>query len=206
MEHWIKLGIIGRAHGIRGEVRVKLYNPNSEALLYLKEVWIAPKTVQLGSSAWSGPSKKNTKISNTKPSFNIGKEAKFVTMHISTVRSVGGGDWLVHFDSILDRDSAQTLTGLILFSKRESLPQLQENEYYLSDLIGCQVITSNGAMLGEVLAVQNFGAQDLLLVQFYQNKQELLVPLVEDFVQRVDLQNRRIELIESNLSIEDGNL
>jgi 16S rRNA processing protein RimM len=60
------------------------------------------------------------------------------------------------------REEAQALRGLRLFISRAELPEPDEDEYYLADLIGLTVRSPDGRALGSVKSVQNFGAGDLL--------------------------------------------
>ena len=63
---------------------------------------------------------------------------------------------------VADRDQAEALRGLELYVPRTALPQTDEDEFYLADLIGLAVRDQGGAALGTVKSVDNFGAGDLL--------------------------------------------
>lgn len=63
------------------------------------------------------------------------------------------------------RDKAEALRGLTLFIARADLPPPDEDEFYITDLIGLLVETVEGEPLGKVKAVQDFGAGDLLEIQ-----------------------------------------
>ena len=60
-----------------------------------------------------------------------------------------------------DRNAAETLRGTELFIGREDLPDLGEQEYYQTDLIGLAV-NQRGNIIGRVVCIQNFGAGDIL--------------------------------------------
>ena len=60
-----------------------------------------------------------------------------------------------------DRNAAETLRGTELFIGREDLPDLGEQEYYQTDLIGLTV-NQRGNIIGRVACIQNFGAGDIL--------------------------------------------
>ena len=64
-----------------------------------------------------------------------------------------------------DRNAAEALRGLKLYIPRDSLPEPEEDEFYLADLIGLTVETAAGELLGTVKTVQDFGAGDLLEIQ-----------------------------------------
>ncbi len=63
------------------------------------------------------------------------------------------------------REEAQALRGLRLYVDRAILPEPDEDEYYLADLIGLAAVSPEGAALGRIRAVNNFGAGDLLEIQ-----------------------------------------
>jgi 16S rRNA processing protein RimM len=62
-----------------------------------------------------------------------------------------------------DRDAAERLCNLELYVPRERLPAIQdEDTFYVADLIGLEAVTADGAALGKVIAVHNFGAGDII--------------------------------------------
>jgi len=75
------------------------------------------------------------------------------------------GGVVVHAREVETREQAEALRGLRLYIAREALPALEEDEYYLVDLIGLTVQTSDGESLGVVREVRDFGAGDLLEIQ-----------------------------------------
>ena len=60
------------------------------------------------------------------------------------------------------REQAEALRGLKLYIPRDALPEPEEDEFYLSDLIGLAVVAPEGERLGAIKSVQDFGAGDLL--------------------------------------------
>jgi 16S rRNA processing protein RimM len=63
------------------------------------------------------------------------------------------------------REQAEALRGLRLFVPREALPSPDEDEFYVTDLIGLAVETPDGEPLGRIRTVQDFGAGDLLEIE-----------------------------------------
>jgi 16S rRNA processing protein RimM len=76
-------------------------------------------------------------------------------------RALGEG-FALTAPEIPDRTAAEAFGKTGLFVARDRLPPAAEDEFYHIDLIGCRVEALDGAALGEVRAVQNFGAGDLL--------------------------------------------
>ncbi|RAK58228.1 16S rRNA processing protein RimM [Phenylobacterium deserti] len=63
------------------------------------------------------------------------------------------------------REQAEAMRGLELYVPREALPEPDEDEFYLTDLIGLTVVSAEGEPMGRVKSVQDFGAGDLLEIQ-----------------------------------------
>ncbi len=75
------------------------------------------------------------------------------------------GGLVVRAREVETREQAEALRGLKLFIPRSVLPEPDEDEFYVTDLIGLSVVTPGGEALGHVKNVQDFGAGDLLEVQ-----------------------------------------
>ncbi|MCX7586902.1 ribosome maturation factor RimM [Phenylobacterium sp. 58.2.17] len=83
---------------------------------------------------------------------------------IASARPTKGGI-VARLKGVDDRNAAEALRGLKLYISRDSLPEPDEDEFYLADLIGLAVETTAGELLGKVKTVQDFGAGDLLEIQ-----------------------------------------
>ncbi len=125
----VTLAAIAGAHGVRGEVRLKLFGEGAEAL-----------------RAFSV--------------FNAGDR----TLTLKSVRPANQGA-VATFAEITDRSGAEALRGTILTVPRSALPPLGEGEYYHHDLIGLACVSTDGAAIGQVVAVENFGAGDILEIE-----------------------------------------
>ncbi len=70
---------------------------------------------------------------------------------------------IVRFNEITSRDKAETLNGVELFIEREKLPSnLKEEEFYISDMVGMDVLDENKKQIGTIIDMPNFGAGDLV--------------------------------------------
>ena len=96
-----------------------------------------------------------------------------------TVTSMRGN--IARFAEVPDRSAAEALRGTALTVARSVLPALAEGEYYHADLIGLPVTTPDGVAIGRVVAVENFGAGDLIEIGRPDGKQ-FMVPLRPDAV------------------------
>ncbi len=75
------------------------------------------------------------------------------------------GSVVVWTEQVQTRDQAEALRGLKLYIPRADLPAPDDDEFYVTDLVGLCVETTDGEALGRVKAVQDFGAGDLLEIQ-----------------------------------------
>jgi 16S rRNA processing protein RimM len=124
----VALAAVAGAHGIGGEVRLKLFAEGLDSLKRHQAVRVGERTLTLAS-------------------VRAGKQP------------------VVRFAEIPDRSAAEALRGALLTVPRSALPPLEEGEYYHADLIGLACETAAGEPLGSVVAVENFGAGDLLEVE-----------------------------------------
>jgi 16S rRNA processing protein RimM len=89
--------------------------------------------------------------------------------------------------------SAELLTNIELFVPRDRLPkQKDKNSYYQIDLVGLRVETAGGEVLGAIVAVQNFGAGDLLEVAPEKGGHTFYIPFADPFVPVVDIEGGRV--------------
>ena len=91
-------------------------------------------------------------------SFNDG------TLTLKSLRT-GPNGAIARFAEIADRNAAEALRGTELAVPRSALPPLGEGEYYHVDLIGLAALSEAGAPLGTVVAVENFGAGDVVEIE-----------------------------------------
>jgi 16S rRNA processing protein RimM len=80
-----------------------------------------------------------------------------------TLRSLRGQ--VARFAEIPDRTAAELLRGTALTVPRAELPPLEDGEYYHADLVGLTAVSTAGEPLGHVVAVENFGAGDILEIE-----------------------------------------
>ena len=101
---------------------------------------------------------------------------------------------IVQLDNVHDRDEALKLRGADVAIRRSQLPELEHNEYYWTDLIGLEVITTDDVSLGRISHMMATGANDVMVVSGG-GKEERLVPFIqEQVVKEVDLANARMKV------------
>jgi 16S rRNA processing protein RimM len=107
-------------------------------------------------------------------------------LHVRALRRHQGRP-LLAFEGVDDANAAQVLVGAALFVDRDVVA-LGEGEYFDDDLVGCSLVDAGGVVLGEVVAVEHYPAQDVLLI----GRGRAMVPLVRAFVRGIDVGARRI--------------
>ena len=93
---------------------------------------------------------------------------------------------------VTTKEQADAMHGVRLFTTRDRLPSLPDDEYYYTDLIGLKVLDTGGAQIGLVKDVLNHGAGDLLEVHGPALKTSVLLPFTLASVPTVDLAAGRI--------------
>ena len=97
---------------------------------------------------------------------------------------------------VADRDAAAKLCNLELFVSRDKLPPIDEPDtFYHADLVGMAAVTPEGAPLGAVTAVHNFGAGDLIEIVSTAGGEPLLLPFTEAVVPNIDTAKRQITVV-----------
>ena len=99
----------------------------------------------------------------------------------------GKGFLVVRFKGVADRTAAERLRNIEQYVPRDRLPAPEPGEFYHADLIGLRAVTPDGGEIGTVVAVQNFGAGDLLEIKPAAGGMTLLLPFTDATVPSVDL-------------------
>lgn len=139
----VTLAVIIGAHGVAGEVRLKLFTDEVSSLK-------AHKT------------------------FNGG------ALTMTSVRP-GTNGAIARFAEITDRNTVEAMRGTELAVPRDALPPLGDGEYYHADLIGLPCVTTEGTAVGTCIAVENFGASDVLEIE-RPDKKTFMVPMIASVV------------------------
>jgi 16S rRNA processing protein RimM len=95
--------------------------------------------------------------------------------------------FLVRFSGIDDRTGAERVAGSKLLVPRTRLPALPAEEFYCADLIGLSARHASGALVGAVIAVENYGAGDILVIRPADGAETILLPFTRAVVPIVDI-------------------
>ena len=154
----ICVGAISGSFGVRGEVRLKSFCAQPDAIADY-----APLYTEDGTRSFT----------------------------VTLTRPVKGG-FGARLSGVSTKEDADALKGTQLYADRNRLPSLPDDEFYHADLIGLSVVDTGGAVLGEVRAVHNHGATDLLEIHGPGLKAPALLPFTREAVPTVDLAAGRI--------------
>jgi len=139
VERQVTLAAVTGAHGVTGEVRLKLFGEGVAALGRFR-------------------------------AFNDS------SLTLEKLKDDGKGGAIARFAEVTDRTAAEKLRGTALTVPRSALPPLAEGEYYHADLIGLPCVSTAGEDLGTCIAVENFGAGDVLEIRRPTGK-KFMVPM-----------------------------
>jgi len=104
--------------------------------------------------------------------------------------------FVARFAGIDNREAAEKLTNLKLYVPRDRLPPIEDDEtFYFADLVGLTAVTPDGAPLGTVTAVHNFGAGDMIEIRPQGGGEPLIVPFTDANVPGVDIAAGRVVVV-----------
>lgn len=138
-ERPVTLAAVIGAHGVTGEVRLKLFGEGAESLRRFR-------------------------------TFNDS------ALTAEKIKDDGKGGAIARFAQVRDRTAAEALRGTALTVPRSALPPLGEGEYYYADLIGLPALSTDGEAIGACVAVEDFGAGDVLEIERPDGKR-FMVPM-----------------------------
>jgi len=166
-------GIIGKPHGLRGEV-------------ILKFITDYPLSFKRGTVFYLNKDKKQ---------FIEVEGIRNIDLKIKNTA-------IVKFKNIEDRNSAEKIRGLNLFRDEVSSPALEKDEFWIDELIGCKVFVKDDLYVGTVTGVSKGSANDNVLVKRDSksisingiDEKEFLIPLIEDYIESIRPQEKKILL------------
>lgn len=98
---------------------------------------------------------------------------------------------VVSFEGLTDRTAAEKLNRTKLYVDRSALPEPEDDEFYHTDLLGLAVETTDGELVGTIVAVPNFGSDDLLEVA-RTGRKSIYVPFTKAVVPEIDFAARKV--------------
>ena len=170
----IELGVLRGPYGVRGWAHVRPYSADAEVLRSARRWWLAMPA-------------------DAEPR---------VPVAVTGVRRQGA-ELVAKWQGCDSPEAVQALRGARVFVARADFPEPPDGQVYWVDLIGAQVFNREGLRLGTVLQLRNNGAHDVLEVDpsagpasdlSEKRVRTLLIPMVDAYVDRVDVEARRIDV------------
>ncbi|MCP4905567.1 MAG: 16S rRNA processing protein RimM [bacterium] len=163
----IVLGEVRGAHGLRGEIRVRIAGDSPDHLLAVTGIWLGRRP--------GDP-----------------EARRHVVVEAGLARS---GEVRLRLQGFDQRDQVGPLVGLLVTVPAAILPELPEGEFYWYELIGCQVESESGEVVGRVREIWETGAHDVLMVEDEEGVRRLL-PTAAELMKGIDLEARRIVVVD----------
>ncbi|ADE29871.1 ribosome maturation factor RimM [Rickettsia prowazekii] len=101
-------------------------------------------------------------------------------IRIKLISQNAKGELICTFNDIATRNEAENLKGYKIFCLRTSLPKLEEDEFYIADLNHLQILDQSNKEIGKIKNILNFGAGDIIEIEFLDKTTELL-PFNKEF-------------------------
>lgn len=167
MKDYIKLGTCKKVHGIKGEFSFHLFNKENSVLKNKSQLLLSP----MEGSCLLGPK-------------------EFMIAHIRH-----GNKSICRLEGVNDRNEAEKMIPFSFSMKRQDFSELEDDEYYLSDLMGCAVFDDKTQeKIGVIESFYDNGAQEIIKMNISNKAVEL--PLVEQFFKKIDLENKAVFIIK----------
>ena len=165
-EEYIELGGCSKPHGIKGAFAFHLYNTEDSVLSKGSKILLYPKD--------------GSKVSKD------GEEHEIASIAF-------GNKVIVTLKDVKDRNKVEDMLPFSIHYKKADLPETEEGEFYLEDLVGLKVIDENsGKEVGRVSSHYDNSAQIVLVIRGSINFE---VPFIDNFVKEVDIEAGTVHVI-----------
>jgi 16S rRNA processing protein RimM len=158
----LRVGYVAGSHGLHGALRVRTDDPGSTTLGTLARLFVETAA---------------------------GGRREFKVLGVS---ALSAGNQRVLLEGIGDADAAETLRGGAVMIAAADLPPLGEGQFYYFQLVGAEVMLTDGRRLGTIEDIMSTGAHDVWVVR--DGAREVLVPVIADVVKAMDLGARRVTI------------
>ncbi|KFF57006.1 MULTISPECIES: ribosome maturation factor RimM [Bacillus] len=163
-KRWFNVGKIVNTHGIKGEVRV------------ISKTDFAEKRYKPGNTLYLFMDGRNEPVEVTVNTHRLHKQ-----FH------------LLQFKERQSLNEVEELKNAIIKVPEEDLGELNEGEFYFHEIIGCEVFTEEGELIGKVKEILTPGANDVWVIE-RKGKKDALIPYIESVVKHIDVSEKKIEI------------
>ena len=179
---WVWLARIRHTQGRKGEVFADILTDFPEKFAQRRRLWLLREAV----SAPKKPAAHEDLSGHLPP-----REVELVLHWLHK------GGVVLHFAGVDSISAAEELAGMIVAIRLEERAALADEEMYIGDLIGCVLVDVAGVeavTVGEIEDVDRSAGPVALLVVRGSSTDEILIPFAKDFLRRVDLDAKRVEM------------
>ncbi|AIX07374.1 MULTISPECIES: ribosome maturation factor RimM [Bacillus] len=163
-KRWFNVGKIVNTHGIKGEVRV------------ISKTDFAEERYKPGNTLYLFMDGRNEPVEVTVNTHRLHKQ-----FH------------LLQFKERQNLNEVEELKNAIIKVPEEELGELNEGEFYFHEIIGCEVFTEEGELIGKVKEILTPGANDVWVIG-RKGKKDALIPYIESVVKHIDVKEKKIEI------------
>lgn len=159
----VELGRVKGSHALRGELRVQFFGDDPQNLMAAPHLWLGRDR----------------------------DDPEAVRYEVLRVGSGRVGEVRIALAGVRDRDAADALRGRVVLGDAAHLGALEDGEFYWHQLVGCEVRSTTGDLVGVVREIWETGAHDVLVVQADDGAQHLF-STARELMPEVDLAARRV--------------
>ncbi|MEC3638492.1 ribosome maturation factor RimM [Bacillus halotolerans] len=163
-KRWFNVGKIVNTHGIKGEVRV------------ISKTDFAEERYKPGNTLYLFMDGRQEPIEVTVNTYRLHKQ-----FH------------LLQFKERQSLNEVEELKNAVIKVPEEDLGELNEGEFYFHEIIGCEVFTEEGELIGKVKEILTPGANDVWVIE-RKGKKDALIPYIESVVKQIDVSEKKIEI------------
>ncbi|BEV37758.1 ribosome maturation factor RimM [Bacillus stercoris] len=163
-KRWFNVGKIVNTHGIKGEVRV------------ISKTDFAEERYKPGNTLYLFMDGRNEPVEVTVNTHRLHKQFN-----------------LLQFKERQSLNEVEELKNAIIKVPEEDLGELNEGEFYFHEIIGCEVFTEEGELIGKVKEILTPGANDVWVIE-RKGKKDALIPYIESVVKHIDVSEKKIEI------------
>ena len=114
---------------------------------------------------------------------------KYPVEHVRLINRL----FVIKLAGINTRNQAEILRDAEVLIPEQDLIELNDNEYFIHDLVGCGVIDEQGASVGELIGIMQNAANDVYVLRTSGNR-EILIPAIRDVIRKIDLERKLITI------------
>lgn len=165
-QEFVEIGILLKPFGVKGAIKVHFYIDDPSDLNNVKEFYVCQRN----------------------------KVDGYKLLHFKSIHFDKNGQFgKVFFEGIFDRTSAEQYHLMPIFIKKESLPFLDGNEYFIQDLLDLKVKFENDE-IGFISNIISASDRDIFIIQLNNKKQHIAVPFIDRYINTIDLAQRVVNV------------